>query len=428
MDKQQLINISIEIPDVKDHVILRLETINKEVSIVTTVDGIPDKEFKSGSNELKVELKGTPDKEILNSISIYEAENDERVFIGQVEFIKQSEEYLKSRFNFSMKNGYLVLNRCTFNLSQPPDPFDNSEESIMIAGEQEKERIMELFEKIDPEYSKLFGETIHPLTKADIITKYIWRIFSDSGPSDLIDGKKLGLFERLNIIHTEGGTVQCSGTRDLFIELFSLFEPEVKSRKCDVFRYYPPIKNLVVNSHSLLELFIDEKWVAYDPFVRVYFTNKQDDLLSIEQIFKARKDNTLKDIEVTHIETVVEKRQDFNPENNPFDPYGYNYFSTFGYIKYTRLNLILYEELLANTENCIEEGNYNDASANISFVLDRNERDLNMLNDLSVILILSNNLDEAVLKLNYILTIDPENETAKENLKYIADIQSSDKS
>jgi len=412
--------ISIQIPENLDTVSLKLEESNEEtVFVKIKIEGELVSSIKTSSFNICVKLEGSDHIEVNNSISVYRLTAAGDYLIGEIEFIKQSEKFLKNRYNFTKKNGYLILRRCTFELMRSKEYSENLNEKMLVVGTKEKNEIVEFIKEVLPDNWIELTQENKIIKKAALITQFLWEIFNDSGPSDLIDGNKIGLFDKLSLIYKESGTVQCSGTRDLFLGIFSLFETGVEVRKCDVFRYYPPIDNLVVNSHSLLEIKISGKWIAFDPYVRVYFTDDSGNLISVQQIFEAKQNNFLNKINVVYIDSKQERRKDFNSENNPYDPYGYNYFSTFGYVKYTALNFVHYDELLAETEYLIQKEELEKAMAGIKFVLGNNCKDLNMLNNLSVIEILLNRLDEATVTLKNILNIDPDNVTAKENLKYL---------
>lgn len=70
-------------------------------------------------------------------------------------------------------------------------------------------------------------------------------------------------------------------------------------------------------------------------------------------------------------------------------------------------------------EEEIEKGNYEFAESILIKLLVKDSQNINALNDLVVVLIIQNKYLDAVAKLNEVLKIDPENEVAISNIKYI---------
>lgn len=417
MNTDERISISIEIPDSKENAFLKLEIDDPYVYVENRINGEITEKLKFNSQNIVVDLHHNPDMVAMNNILVYKFDSPDQV-LGEITFAIQSETFLKSQYNFDVKNGYISLDRCTFRLPTPKEYIGNRADEVLITSKN-RDKIEQLFENVLPGKLDKLKSEIGVLEKAEFITQFLYEIMDDFGPSDLIDGKNLGLYEKLRVIRDRRGSLLCQSLRDLFIEVYRLFDTSIELRKCNVFRYFPEIKNLMINSHSLLELKISNKWVAFDPTYRVFFSCISGEFLSVEDIYYARISGKLDSKKVHHIKTRREKSVDFDPENNPFDPDNYNYFSTYNFIEYTNLNFIDYAALLKESERCIEEGDIIRASELISTVLLHDPDDINMLNNSAVVAILLDESEEAKSILNKILDLDPGNEVAIENLKYI---------
>lgn len=258
----------------------------------------------------------------------------------EVQFAVESPSFLKKQYDFTHDSGYVVLERVSIPFVLAHDRVINRlSEGHDDNSLSEKKAVLSLVANYSPELLKMIKHGVRERDElvglANLITSFIWRLFSATGPSDKIHGS-MGTAAVLNAIALNGGTVQCSGTRDLFIGVAHYVNSGIKIRKVEAFRYSPRIENVVVNGHSLIEISINGRWVAYDPFVRVYFKkNKADELCSVLDIKQALRQDRLNEIEVIHIETCHPKRQDFEPENDPLDPMNWNYFSHFNFLKYT---------------------------------------------------------------------------------------------
>ena len=241
--------------------------------------------------------------------------------IGHIEFAIESPQYLKKEFSFESKVGYLVIEKNTFeqrkffnNISLELDFFFNTLNFL------KRQKIYEILS------FDLSIRTGSEKEKILYLTNKIWDLIESTGPDNKYPSNS-NIFDRLQSLK-QGNKFQCTGCRDLFFDLNLFLNLGLKIRKVDCFRYIPKIKNITVNGHSLLEVFIENKWIIFDPFYRIFLCDKNRNFLGFKELVLYLKKQKLDSIEIYHIKTKFKKRTDFE-DKNIFQLDEYNYFTTF---------------------------------------------------------------------------------------------------
>ncbi len=412
--------ITIKVAEKKNEVSLSLLIPGQPVKVIKEINGEFTEERTCDSQNIIFKITGSSDGVLRNTFKVYGISGDCDL-LGEITFDYVSESFLRNSNQYVLKYGYMYITRCTFILPHPQDNKISRPDDIVVIGKNRQE-IIEMVSHHIPAITGLFDQPGKYLEKADAITKFLYEIMDDFGLSNAIDGQDLLLTEKLKILKEKKGKVLCQGMRDIFIELFLFLDDTVKLRKCNVFRYFPEIENVMLNSHALLEINIADEWFAYDPTFRVYFSDKNGKLLSASDICDLRRDENLGRIVVIHIKTSKPKSDDFELEKDPFDPYNYNYFSTFNVIQYIGLQVYDYYIELEKSEKLIQENELEEAEIIINTVLLANKNDIEMLNNLAVVKILQGGpgeLNDASSILEYVLKLDPKNEVALENKRYL---------
>ncbi len=294
------------------------------------------KELKFNNSKVNVSIIGSNEKRTINEIRIKDEKNQ---ILGTIQFAKESVAFLEKEYGFKSNYGYVVIERNTFDLESIHKNKFIDECLCIYDTKLEKEKLKrdyaDFMSMVDLEKDYFFLDK--KLQDAIYVTKYIWSKFIGTGPSNGIRSY-FGVFKTLQLLAQNEALLQCSGTRDVFMKLTNILNLELKFRRVEAYRYYPFIKNIIVNGHSVLEISINDKWVLFDLFVRVFFMVKDTkNLLSAEDIQGLLREKKLDKILVIHIKTSHSKRDDFDARSNPFDPYNYNYFTHFNFLIYKKL-------------------------------------------------------------------------------------------
>jgi hypothetical protein len=326
-------------------------------------------EFALKGPSFKWKLKSDNEKPVINKIEIFRVDIRDRILIGELEIIKRTEEFYKKMYNSTKKYGRLMIGRSTFDL---PVLIHRKYKKVSFnyGSEEDERQSLKLLEEMNPKIFELSNqkEKINEhtiLMKADCITKFLWDIYLRTGPCDLIDNNELSFHEIIGIILERGATVQCSGTCDLFIYISKILQTGLQIRSVTALRYNSLFKNIDVDSHAILEIYIKNKWVLYDPYYRVYFRNKDSALLSAKDIQVLLYKKALDEIVPYHVATKHKKTHFFELENNPTDLYNNNYYCYFHHLiflsfvcyfppEYSRLNK--YYKILNKWLNNIHNG------------------------------------------------------------------------
>lgn len=325
--------ISIKVEDDKRNVTLKLTELesNSDITALINVNG-KVRRVTLIEGELDLHLSGYKKNGSIYEITFVDKEGA----IGTISFVRESPEYLKSEYGFSHPSGYIVIEKNTFNPKRRENTYaDVSYSFDMKLDAKANDGLMTMMDEFDSGFvGALKSEQNDELSKSIAITKFLWGLYYTTGPSNIIKSH-MNTLQVLDEIKKKGGTVQCSGTRDLFISIADTSGSGLEIRRVDAFRYWPKIENIVVNGHSVVEIKQGDDWFLFDPFVRVYFKNSSGKLLSAEDINNHLYSKTLPLIQAVHIPTKHPVRRDFEPASDPYDTNEWNYFTHFNFLKYS---------------------------------------------------------------------------------------------
>jgi hypothetical protein len=265
------------------------------------------------------------------------------VSVGEIEVLRQTEQDLFRLFNYSQPGGYLVIGRCTFKIISP-----NASNQAVASIQEERLDLLDGNERIKiaqriPALARSFVPTYDSQEQlirelSPLLVELYGRTGNASGPCDNLIGVSRPS-QVLDMVTNGSATVQCTGIRDLFIEVAlscRLIEAAC-IRKVDAFRYRE-IPGIVVNAHSLLEVSHDGKaWFIFDPTTRTYFSGNDGKLLSAYDLQLLCSTGRLSSISIHVVETPADPYD--NSILADIDPYNYNYWCHFNLLKYSRIML-----------------------------------------------------------------------------------------
>lgn len=324
--------VAIKVEDDRENITFKLTEVESrsDITAVINVNGKVQR-VKLIEGELNLHLS-----EYKKNRSIYEVTFvDKEDTIGTISFARESPEYLKIEYGFSHPSGYIVIEKNTFKLKRRENTYADMGYSFdMKFDDEAKDGLTTMMDEFDSGIVEALQSAQNDeLSKSISITKFLWRLYNTTGPSDIIKSH-MNTLQVLDAIKKKGGSVQCTGTRDLFIGIAEISGSGLEIRRVDAFRYWPKIENIVVNGHSVVEIKQGDDWFLFDPFVRVYFRDASGKLLSADDINDHLFSKTLPLIQAVHIPTEHPKRRDFEPASDPYDPNEWNYFTHFNFLKY----------------------------------------------------------------------------------------------
>ncbi|MDA0196920.1 MAG: hypothetical protein O2887_18050 [Bacteroidetes bacterium] len=285
------------------------------------VEGVPTMSYSFEEKTLSFPLIGSPNKRIINEINIKKITQSDSSNFHTLQLARETPGFLKKQYGFTHENGYIVIERNTFlqkpvevNFSVSYSPF------LSLDTESDKKNVLEMLSEYRFDALHVLqaspNETNTVLSKAELITQFLWNLYDFTGPSDKIESS-MGTYQILQSIQSDRGSVQCAGTRDLFISIAEISKSGLDIRMVDASRYYPFIDNVVVNGHSILEIKTEKGWFLFDPFVRVFFRNMQgNELVSAADLKNSLESKSLDQIEPFHVTTKHARRNDF--DNNEY--------------------------------------------------------------------------------------------------------------
>lgn len=232
---------TLHVSEDREHVTFVYSGEEKDLVADVIVDGIQNNRFNFINGKLKLPLKGSPNKKIVNEVKIRKKENGPNGYpLYTIQLARETPEYLKKAYNFTSQYGYIVIQRNTFDLKQTEKNtyLTSATPFIFKDSETDKQHVIELMNNFRPNALNILkskgndSDTI--LSKAILITQFLWSIYSKTGPSDKIS-HDMSTYQTLLSITEQGGTVQCTGTRDLFINISCITNTGLIIRKFDAF-------------------------------------------------------------------------------------------------------------------------------------------------------------------------------------------------
>ncbi|MGD2253156.1 MAG: hypothetical protein PVF70_09620 [Anaerolineales bacterium] len=271
-----------------------------------------------------------------------EEESGRHQHLGEVEIFRQSEVVLQREHGFTRKHGNLIVGRTTFALKSPRQrqspQVDMQKEILAHLTQAERRNLRSAFSQHArpevPEYRNE-GQLVEALS--DVLID-LYSKLNPSGPSNLVLGIKSPT-KILELVEEKKARLQCSRTRDLFLDMVVSLRllPLDRIRKVEALRY-DPIPGIDVNGHSLLDVSSNgEDWFAFDPFTRMYFTRESGGLVSSMDLRSMRLNDQLAQIRPRVIETSAEPYD--MGQVSDIDPHNYNYWCHFNLLRLTAVSL-----------------------------------------------------------------------------------------
>jgi hypothetical protein len=174
-----------------------------------------------------------------------------------IEIVRQSEDFLESRFGFIRPGGYCILGRRNLRIGQS----DNIQELCpqIFWGEAKVPVVKSEVEKT-ADYTEI------DLAR-QILTELVSRNVN-TGPvgKNHREYNQGSFHKKLKMLSTGRYAVQCTGFRDLFVQL--AVSAHLKVRSIDANNYAPQFPDLISYSHSLCEIYISalDGYVLFDPW------------------------------------------------------------------------------------------------------------------------------------------------------------------
>ena len=260
----------------------------------------------------------------VNAATIYAvAADDSQEYVGEIELWRQSERVLWERYGFEQEAGYILVGRCSFDLSEPcGTTYGTRSMSELTTAEQAE--IRDLFPSLTLSTAVENQAPATALTNAIAVHNALAPYLDNNGPSSVWSGSHTPS-ECFDLVINDGAPVMCGMAQTLYAYL------AISSRRfaacdvtaCNLYRY-EAIDGIVVNGHSVIELDTSAGPFMWDPFAGVYVTDATG-ALSAEEIRTHWRAGTIGSVTVHQSAAAWE--QDFTA-----DPADYNYWCHFNAI------------------------------------------------------------------------------------------------
>jgi hypothetical protein len=257
------------------------------------------------------------------------APDDSQEYVGEIELWRQSARTLLERYGFVQQYGYVLVGRCSFELSDPgTTSYSTASMAELTAGEQTA--IRALFPDITKAQATADQSPSVALENAIAVQEAIAPYLLNNGPSSVWSGSHTPS-ECFDLVMNEDAPVMCGMAQLLYayLAISTRNFTAADVRKTNL-RRYADITGITMNSHAVLALDSSAGWFIFDPFAAAYFTYG-DALLSADGIRDLAQDDHVSLIEV-HRMSAAGWEPDFGT-----DPYDYNYFCHFNFIEHLTL-------------------------------------------------------------------------------------------
>lgn len=181
-----------------------------------------------------------------------------------VKFVRQSQEFLYSSFNYFREGGYWI--------------YLGGAVDIGMAPKTRTKKIKKFYDLAEVPRSGSMPKVTLPeetLASAELELMQLWNLVVDlenlgllTGPTngDSVAFEASSFDEKIQILRESKFAVQCSGFRDLFAHLALSLGYRV--RLVDAFNHDPVFPDLIPYGHSTAEVYLNSlrKWVLFDPW------------------------------------------------------------------------------------------------------------------------------------------------------------------
>jgi hypothetical protein len=252
------------------------------------------------------------------------AADDSQEYVGEIEIWRQSERTLLERYDFVQQYGYVLIGRCSFELSDPgTTTYDTSTMAELTANEEASIRTLfpgivkaQATENQSPSVALANAIAVH-----DALAPYL----ANNGPSSVWSGSHTPS-ECFDLVMNHNAPVMCGMAQLLYayLAISTRNFTAVDVRKTTLSRY-GTIAGIVPNTHAVISLDSSAGWFMFDPFAGVYCT--VDEVAVSPDEIRARREASDLDSVTVHKRDASSWQPDFG-----HDPYDYNYFCHFNYI------------------------------------------------------------------------------------------------
>jgi len=185
------------------------------------------------------------------------------IFAGSeyVELVRQSQNWLKSTFNYDRPGGYTILGRRSL-------PTKDSAEIGLPP--------LIFFQKPDTlNYDPVIVSSYVEINYATGLFSFLWSKPIQQGPTSRSYSQFLEqtFEEKKRRVEVGEFAVMCQGFRDLFLHASSA-DNRFRVRPVEAFNYSPQIPDLIAYGHSTAEIYVSSlnKWVLFDPWLGIIVT------------------------------------------------------------------------------------------------------------------------------------------------------------
>ncbi|MGN6147269.1 MAG: hypothetical protein ACTHPD_01890 [Rhizomicrobium sp.] len=196
---------------------------------------------------------------------------------GWIEFVRQPSGWLKKAFGFSKPGGYTILGRRSIEVRAGDQAIPRSikfKDSIRISPAM-------AFAPPPPQIAQ-YPE----LVRAGQVIQYLWSVPLKTGPGKQDPNySRLGFGDQIAEVRTGVVSVECQGTRDLFLHALS-GETSLKTRAVYAKNYVTAFPDLLGYTHATAEIWVKKlrKWVTVDAWEGMLFVDDTGQPLSAEDL------------------------------------------------------------------------------------------------------------------------------------------------
>ena len=234
-----------------------------------TVEG--STRYDIGVTTNRGEITVTLDEYIYNDATLIVFLDDTRKIIGYICLMRQSEEQLIEKFNFTKKNGYTVIGRTslnflpnkTYQLTWNQKPVDNY-----------------------PDLTQYYPDEKYPQEIREVIAllRFFWKEPMETGPSN-VNYRSLSVDKQIDYLESEKWTIQCGEIRDI-VASYAMVSQYISGVKIiNAEQYCPRFYDLTGNTHGVMEIYLHQynRWVLVDPMFGSLFSYKGE-LIGVDTI------------------------------------------------------------------------------------------------------------------------------------------------